>query len=351
MNLAAWGWSEHFSGLFREYEREGLVPARVVVEHHGFYELVGADGELGGVPSGRLKVYGEEPAVGDWVAVEPLDGERKAVIRAVLPRRTKFVRKEPWRRTVVQVVAANVDGIFLVAGLDGDFNVRRLERYLTAAWESGAEPVVVLTKRDLDVDWEERLAEAEAVSFGVPVRAVSNVTGDGLDELEAAYLRPGRTVALLGSSGVGKSTLANRLLGREALKTAGLRADGKGRHTTTRRQLVRLPGGGLLLDTPGLRELQLWAREDSLDETFADVAELAAECRFRDCSHESEPGCAVRTALEDGTLAQERWDSHRRLQRELRALAIRQDQRLRAEAKQRWRRFERDRRARGRRGA
>jgi ribosome biogenesis GTPase len=343
MDLESLGWSEFFSAHFEQYESEGLVPARVAVEHHGFYELVGADGRLGGIPSGRLKFDGEEPAVGDWVAVERVEGERKAVIQAVLPRRTKFVRKEPWRRTVAQVVAANIDGVFLVAGLDGDFKVRRLERYLTAAWESGAEPVVVLTKRDLADDVDERVAEAEAVAFGVPVHAVSNVSGEGLDELER-YLQPARTVALLGSSGVGKSTLANCFLGHEVLKTAALRADGRGRHTTTRRQLVELPGGALLMDTPGLRELQLWAGEDSLDETFADVAELAAQCRFNDCSHQTEPGCAVRAALEDGTIGPERWDSHRRLQRELRALAIRKDQRVRAEAKKHMRRFARERR-------
>jgi ribosome biogenesis GTPase len=201
----------------------------------------------------------------------------------------------------------------------------------------------VLTKRDLADDVDERVAEAEAVAFGVPVHAVSNVSGEGLDELER-YLQPPRTVALLGSSGVGKSTLANCFLGHEVLKTAALRADGRGRHTTTRRQLVELPGGALLMDTPGLRELQLWAGEDSLDETFADVAELAAQCRFNDCSHQTEPGCAVRAALEDGTIGPERWDSHRRLQRELRALAIRKDQRVRAEAKKHMRRFARERR-------
>jgi ribosome biogenesis GTPase len=342
-DLEALGWDAFFASGFEQYETEGLIPARVAVEHHGFYELIAAEGELGGVPAGRLKFDGDEPAVGDWVAVEKLPGERKAVIRAVLPRRTKFSRKESWKRTAEQVVAANVDLVFIVSGLGHDFNLRRLERYLTAAWQSGAQPVVVLTKLDLVDDAEERVAEVESIAPGVPVHAISNVTGEGLDELGGHLLR-GRTIALLGSSGVGKSTLINRLLGSELLPTAEVSADGRGRHATTRRELVRLPGGGLLLDTPGMRELQLWAGEDSLDDAFADVAALAAACRFADCSHEQEPDCAIRAALADGTLAPERFESHRKLQRELRALAIRQDARLRSEERKKWRRLERNRR-------
>jgi ribosome biogenesis GTPase / thiamine phosphate phosphatase len=341
--LEALGYGPFFAAAFEPYASEGLVPARVAVEHHGFYELLTEEGASGGVPSGRLKRDGDEPAVGDWVAVEPLAGERKAVIRAVLPRRTKFSRKEAFKRTEEQVVAANVDLVFLVAGLDGDFNVRRLERYLIAAWQSGAEPVVVLTKADLTADAEEAVAEAEAVAFDVPVHAVSNVTEGGLAALEP-YLLPGRTVALLGSSGVGKSTLVNRLLGEDVQATAALRADGRGRHTTVRRELVLLPGGAILLDTPGMRELQLWADEGSLEDAFSDVIGLAAECRFSDCSHEQEPDCAVRAALADGTLPLERFESHRKLQRELRVLAVRQDARLRSETRKEIRRFARSRR-------
>jgi ribosome biogenesis GTPase len=233
--------------------------------------------------------------------------------------------------------------VFLVTDCGRDFKPRRLERYLTAAWDSGADPVVVLTKSDLAEDPWETVAQAEAIALGVPVHAVSSVTGEGLDGLEP-HLAPGRTVALLGSSGVGKSTLANRLLGEELLATGDLRRDGRGRHTTTHRELVRLPGGALLLDTPGMRELQLWADESALNETFADVAELARQCRFTDCAHGSEPGCAVGAALADGTLPEVRWESYRKLQRELHSLALRQDARLRSEARKERRRFARSQR-------
>jgi ribosome biogenesis GTPase len=346
VDLETLGFGPDFAAEFEHHAAAGLIPARVAVEHHGFYSLLAADGPLGGIPSGRLKFDGPEPAVGDWVAAERVGGERKAVIRALLPRRTAFTRKEPWKRTAEQVVAANVDLVFLVCGLGDDFSLRRLERYLIAAWESGATPVVVLTKADLVDDAGARVADAESIALGVAVHAVSGVTGDGLEALET-HLRPGRTIALLGSSGVGKSTLINRLLGREALLTAEVSADGRGRHTTTRRELVQLPGGALLIDTPGLRELQLWAGEDSLEDAFSDVSELAARCRFTDCAHEREPGCAVLAALADGTLSRERFASHRKLQRELRALAVRQDARLRADARRELRRLERSRRKTG----
>jgi ribosome biogenesis GTPase len=337
------GWDSAWQDEFEPYDRDGLVPARVAVRHHGPCVLFTADGELGGVPAGRL---GEDelPAVGDWVAVRRLPGEKKALVEAVLPRRSAFVRKEAWRRTAAQVVAANVDVVFLVSAFGHDLNPRRIERYLTATWESGAQPVIVLTKTDLYPD-EVPAGEAEvaAVAFGVPVHPVSGITGDGLEALDG-YLEPGRTVALLGSSGVGKSTLVNRLAGGRVMATREIRGDGRGRHTTTHRELVPLPGGALLLDTPGMRELQLWAGEESLDGAFADVAELAAECRFADCEHRTEPGCAVRAALADGSLDRERWLSYGKLQRELRALEVRQDGRLRMEARKQRARAERARR-------
>ena len=339
MNLQELGWDAFFADAFRPYESDNLIPARVAARHHGPCELLTERGRLGGVPAGRL---GEDelPAVGDWVAVRPLDGERKAVIEAVLPRRSAFTRKEAWARTVAQVVAANVDTVFLVTAFGGDLNARRLERYLTSAWDSGSTPVIVANKVDLADDRLLELAEVESVALGVPVLVVSAETGEGLDELEAQF-EPGRTVALLGSSGVGKSTLVNRLARRELLATQEIRSDGRGRHTTSHRELVPLPSGALLIDTPGMRELQLWADEDVLENTFAEIAELAAGCRFSDCSHEHEPGCAVKAAITDGSLPAERFASYRKLQRELRALEIRKDARLKSEARKEWRRRQR----------
>ena len=331
MTLQELGWDAAWQDAFEPYENDGLVPARVAIRHHGPCVLFTAEGSTGGVPAGRL--HDEElPAVGDWVAARPLPGERKALIEAVLPRRTAFKRKEAWRRTVEQVVAANVDTVFLVTSFGPDLNPRRMERYLTAAWESGADPVIVLTKADLTPDPQADARAIEAVAFGVPVIPISALTGDGLVGLEP-HLAPARTVALLGSSGVGKSTLVNRLYGREVLVTRDLRSDGRGRHTTTHRELVPLPGGALLLDTPGMRELQLWDSPDGLATAFGDVEELAAQCRFADCSHEREPGCAIRRALGEGTLDSDRWESYRKLQRELRALEVRHAARLTAEAR------------------
>ena len=340
MTLEELGWSAFFADAFEPYKREDTLPARVAVRHHGPCELLTEQGPFGGVPMGRLD-ESEMPAVGDWVVARALPGERKALIEAVLPRRSAFTRKEAWNRSVEQVVAANVDTVLLVSAFAHDLNVRRLERYLTAAWESGAEPVIVLNKADLAVDPIAEAAAIEAVAFGVPVHLVSATSGDGLDTLER-YIVSGRTVALLGSSGVGKSTLVNHFARDPVMKTRDLRQDGRGRHTTTHRELVPLPTGGLLLDTPGMRELQLWAGEDALDSTFDDVVSLFDGCRFSDCAHEREPGCAVQAALENGTLSRERYDSWRKLQRELRRLETRQDARLRAEARKEVRRFSRD---------
>ena len=339
MNLEELGWDAFFADAFEPYVRDNLIPARVSARHHGPCELFTELGPMGGLPSGKLSDE-ELPAVGDWVAVRPVPGEKKAVIEAVLPRRTSFTRKEAWQRTVAQVVAANVDTVFVVTAFGGDLNPRRLERYLTAAWDSGASPVIVVNKSDVAEDPEAELIDVEPVLMGVPVHTVSAVTGEGLEALDP-YLGVGRTIALLGSSGVGKSTLVNRFAGREVLATGETRGDGRGRHTTSHRELVPLASGAVLLDTPGMRELQLWAGEEVLDTTFGEISELAATCRFSDCSHEHEPGCEVRRALGDGTLSQERFMSYRKLQRELRALEIRKDNRLRAEARKERARFAR----------
>jgi ribosome biogenesis GTPase len=331
LNLHDLGFDDGFAASLEPYDN--CIPARVSAQHRGGHDVLTEHGELRVHVTGRLRheaaSAADLPAVGDWVAL------RDEAIQAVLPRRSAFLRKVPWSPTEAQVLAANLDTVFVVTGLDGDFNLRRLERYLTLAWESGATPALVLTKADLCGDPLGALLEVEQVALGVPAHIVSNVTGEGLDEL-AQYLRPARTIALLGSSGVGKSTLANRLLGQELQATKEIADDGRGRHTTTSRQLIRLPGGALLVDTPGLREIQLWDADEGIHEAFADVDELAAGCRFNDCAHLREPGCAVQAAIDDGLLPRERLQSYRALQRELKRLAMKQDARLRSEERKKW---------------
>jgi ribosome biogenesis GTPase len=339
LNLHDLGWDDGFAVALQPHDN--CIAGRVSAEHRGEYDVLTEAGELRAHVAGRLRheaASGAElPAVGDWVAL------RDAVVHAVLPRRSAFKRKVNLGNTEAQVLAANVDTVFVVTGLDDDFNPHRIERYLTLAWESGAMPALVLTKADLCDDPLALLLQAEQVAVGVSAHVVSNVTGEGLDEL-APYLGPAKTVALLGSSGVGKSSLLNRLLGVEAQPTKELADDGTGRHTTTTRQLFRLPGGALLVDTPGLREVQLWAADDGIDQAFGDVDELAADCRFNDCAHKQEPGCAVQEAIDEGRLPRERLQSYRALQRELRRLAAKQDARLRSEEKKKRVAFARSRR-------
>lgn len=347
--LSRLGWEARHEQEFEQHAAAGLVPGRVAVQHRGGYDVLVSEGEVRAGLPGRLlhdaADRAELPAVGDWVALDPpRDG--RSTVRAVLGRRTAFVRtaaSDQHRLSEQQVVAANVDVVFLVSALAEDYNLRRLERYLVLAWESGAQPVVVLTKADLCADADAAVAEVEAVAVGVPVHAVSNLTGEGIDELRP-YFTGNRTVAALGSSGVGKSTLINSLSGEEVMATGGLRRDGRGRHTTTHRELIAVPGGGFFLDTPGMRELQLSESSAGMEEAFDDVAELAAACRFSDCAHETEPGCAVRDAIRGGSLDPERWTSYRKLQRELAMLERRLDARARSEERKERRRLERSRR-------
>jgi ribosome biogenesis GTPase / thiamine phosphate phosphatase len=320
------GWDEAWEASFAEHRAAGLVPARVAVQHRGAYDLAGEEGETRATAAARLVREVGLPGVGDWVGLDPAGG----LIEALLPRRTSISRKEAFQVTREQVLAANIDLAFLVQALPLDFNVRRLERYLAMAWESGAQPVVLLTKTDLVDDVAPFLDDVDGITFGAcPVVAVSARTREGFDELLALFAG-NRTAVLLGSSGVGKSTLVNALVGDERLATREVREDDhRGRHTTTRRELVLLPQGGVILDTPGIRELQLW--DADLEQTFGDVEEIARRCRFSDCAHDREPGCAIREALADGTLPADRWDSYVKLQRELRALEIRRDHLLRRE--------------------
>jgi ribosome biogenesis GTPase len=337
MQLSTLGWDSHFDESFREYRSLDLLPARIAQEHRSLYLAYSELGELNAKVKGKLRFEAGSregmPAVGDWVAVNPLDGESRAVIHGVLPRKSVFLRKVAWVKTESQVLAANVDVVFLVMGLAENFNLRRLERYLTLAWESGAMPVVVLNKADLCDDVESKVVEVGTVAFDVPTHAISAKDGTGLEAVRE-HLGPGRTAVLLGSSGVGKSTLINRLLGTERQATGEVReADGRGRHVTTSRELVVLPAGGVVIDTPGMRELQMWADEESLKGSFDDVESLAVECRFRDCTHGSEPGCAVKQAVEDGDLEAKRVTSYKKLKCELTVLAARKDQRAKFDMK------------------
>ena len=336
MSLADLGFCPFFATLIAELHRPDLVPARIAADGQSAWHLAGCRASIGEL-SGRLRhelVGTARPVVGDWVAVA--DDEERAIIHHLLERRTALIRRAAFSTVQSQVIAANLDLICIVTSANRDLNPRRIERYLTAIWESGATPVIALNKVDLADDTRPMVEAIEAVALAVPMVRVSALTGVGLDELRS-FLSPGTTVGFVGSSGVGKSSLVNRLLGREAQPVQAIRDDdARGRHTTTRRELIVLPTGGLLIDTPGMRELGLTEDGGGFDAAFADIAGLAADCRFADCRHETEPGCAVREALASGTLDPARWDSYRKLQREIAAFEARQDPVLAAERRREW---------------
>lgn len=322
MNLAVLGWDDSFASQFLAHSAAGLEPARVALHHKNQYEPFTSQGLVAATCTGRLIhtsiTRAELPAVGDWVAVRPRPGETHADIHAVLPRRTCFSRRAAGDAPIEQIIAANIDTVLLVTALDQNFNLRRIERYLAAGWESGAQPVIVLNKADLHSNPAELRDDVQSVAGGTPIVVVSASEGPGLEQL-APWLQPGRTLALLGSSGVGKSTLINRILGHEHQATGAVSAAvGKGQHTTTHRELILTPSGAVVIDTPGMRELQLWEAPDAtpLEQTFTDITALAAACRFRDCAHHHEPGCAIQKALESGELASDRWESFQKLQRQ-----------------------------------
>jgi ribosome biogenesis GTPase / thiamine phosphate phosphatase len=338
VRLEPLGWNQFFEANWRSEMRQNEIPARVIAQHREIWEVAGEFGEGRAEVSGKLRLSaeagGDWPAVGDWVSVSGEAGSG-LMIREVLPRRTQIVRKMAGRRVEAQVLAANVDTLLLMMALDGDYNPRRLERYLAQGWETGARPVVLLNKADLCDDSESREEEIRRIAIGADVLSVSAATGEGVRWVEQ-YLRVGETVVLLGSSGVGKSTLVNRLLQGGRQTTAPVRnSDSRGRHTTTARQLFFLPGGAMVIDTPGLRELQLWDSAAGLAEAFGDIAAIAERCRFRDCTHSGEPACAVSAAIEKGDLEEGRFENHRKLLREQAFLERKVDKGAQHSAKER----------------
>ncbi|MEL6457384.1 MAG: ribosome small subunit-dependent GTPase A [Cyanobacteria bacterium J06621_15] len=342
MNLEYLGWNDFFASNFESLRQNGLTAARVAIEYRNSYMLHSEFGEVSGEVTGKFRhqaTPGQFPAVGDWVAISLRKSEKSSTIHSVLPRKSKFSRQSVGGITTEQIVAANVDTVFLVSGLDGDFNPRRIERYLILAWESGANPVILLNKADLCRNIEDCLNQVESIALGVPIITISAANSQGLEALQT-YLQRGKTVALLGSSGVGKSTITNQLKGEAVQAVNTVRqGDDRGRHTTTHRELILLPNGSLIIDTPGMREIQIWASEDSLQSTFEDIESLAKECRFRDCQHINEPGCAVQQALQDGNLDSSRFLSYQKLQKELDYLNRKQDQKVYIDNKKRWKKI------------
>jgi len=344
-DLTAFGWSEFFEVNFQSYAASGYTCGRVTLEHRNLFRVYTQSGEVLAEISGKLRHEATSrrdlPAVGDWVVIRAQPDGGRVIIHAVLPRRTSFARKIAGSRTEEQIAGANVDTVFLITSLNQDFSLRRIERYLIIAWESGAHPIIILSKSDLCDRVADSINEVQSVARGVPIHAISVVTGSGLHDI-AQYFRRGLTIALIGSSGVGKSTLVNHLAGADLLKVQTVREDDdRGRHTTTHRELVLLPAGGLVLDTPGMRELQLWDGDESMQLVFDDIESLAGRCVFSDCRHRDEPRCSVREALTAGTIDTERYQSYEKLQKELKYQARRKDKLSEIVERKKWKKLSR----------
>lgn len=344
MKVTTFGFSSYFkeqmTAFMEETKFKNCVPARVVLEHKHSYRVLAEEGEWLATVAGHFAYTsfsrGDFPAVGDWVLVEKMPGEEKAIIHKLFARKSVFSRKVAGKEITEQIVASNVDIVLLVMSLNADFNIRRLERYLVAAWDSGAKPVIVLTKADLCANVLNYVSEVEAIAFGVDIFVTSALSGEGLADIRALFTA-GITGALLGSSGAGKSTLTNALVEDALMKVSDIREDdAKGRHTTTHRELVVLPSGGCLIDTPGMRELQLWDQGDSLSASFKDIEELTAVCRYRDCSHQNEPQCAVQQAIRDGEVEESRLQSYFKLQKELAFIERKTNTQARLDEQRKW---------------
>lgn len=320
MNVEILGWNDSFAAAFTAYTDKHYEVGRVSAEHKTLYEVITTRGTMPAIVSGKFlhtaQTPSEFPAVGDWVVLTINEAEQKALIHGILPRKSRFSRTAAGNTPNEQIIAANVDTLFIVSSLNRELNVRRIERYITMAWESGAAPVLVLSKADLCTDIDSCIQAVEEVAWGIPIHIVSAVQGDGIEELQQ-YFREGSTIVVLGSSGVGKSTLLNAIIGEDVLKTSDIaHYKDRGRHTTTHRQMVVLPGRGILIDTPGMRELRLHDDGENVSRTFADIETLMQNCRFVDCTHNGEPGCAVDSAIDDGTLDPDRYESFLKQQRE-----------------------------------